>query len=357
MPKLPCLCSRFRSLLLAMATAACLPAWADLPSIEKRLALANEMGKLAERSQPAALVQALKTLAASKQREDSGVWALSVAYRGVVAQVDVALKEPAKSPTLAANLRRGTSGAWFRQLTPVLRAIVLERQAWHARGLGFASTTTPEGRRQFARLIQQAIGELDAVAERERVDPHWYAQRISLATFASEGQAQVRRLLQQGIALEPLYYETYFAALFAATPRWGGSVDEMVALINELGSRPLQNEGTSLYARLVWSAEESREWNVLQHPKLEWSKMKTSFQDVLKSYPDEWNAQKFLFMACEHGDMATVRQLAPYIKHEASKILLEKNVPIFDKCLALARGTGEPFLLRDPNTGKQHMMQ
>jgi len=85
--------------------------------------------------------------------------------------------------------------------------------------------------------------------------------------------------------------------------------------------------------------------------------MKRSFADVLKAHPADWNAQKFLLMACSHQDAAAMKLILPFIKEPASPALLGKNLPLYESCKRLAEGHGEPLLIHDEKTGKEKLVR
>lgn len=309
----------------------------------QRLTIARDFAELEARAED---------LWQNKTRSPSGVWQQSLFYtamgKGFEASIanDAAWKSVDKTLSLLAKQRPRSRSA------TLIHSTAIQQNAWRLRGLGFASTTTPEGRAAFKREILRARALLDSRKVDLSVNPEWFAQRILLATYSAEGPVAVERLFAEAVQLEPLYYQTYFNTLFFYSPRWGGSLDQMAAFMNRSIKYTTAKEGLSMYARLAWFADGNGDYQVIEEPAVDWEIMKKSFDDVLNSFPDDWNAQQFLLMACTRPDLSTAKRLVRFVKEEPSAALLGRNVSLFRSCRDLALGTGRPFVVRDRTTGE-----
>ena len=70
----------------------------------------------------------------------------------------------------------------------------------------------------------------------------------------------------------------------------------------------------------------------------DWDLINASMLDVLKHFPSDWNAQKFLYIACQRGDKKQAQLILPYIKEETSLELFHAHLPVFEKCKKWAAG-------------------
>jgi hypothetical protein len=330
---------------------------AEIESHLKRQAFVAQVVQSVVARDFASLDRKAEELRKSKARAPDGRWKVAFLYGGVeegmrkLAGTDAAWSALDKQLLDFAKQRPKSENAWL------FYAVALQTRAWQLRGTGFSSETTPAGRAAFVQYMGRARDVLDAHKDQLAANPEWYPQRIGIANFLGEGEATVDALFKEGVAKEPVYYGTYFAALHHRTPHWGGSIDAMVAFMNSSVRYATPAEGVSMYARLAWFADELGFYEVIESPAIDWKIMRQSFEDALHAFPDDWNAQKFLLMACEKPDTAEAKRVVAYVKEAASPALLRKNVPTYEACKALALGTGQPFMMRDPDTGKLKLIQ
>lgn len=293
----------------------------------------------------------------NKTRSASGVWQQSLLHGGIASGLESSIADEATWQSMDRELSAWSAGRGRSLSALIIYAQAIQQNAWRLRGRGFASTTTAAGREAFQREMRRARSILDNNKARLQSNPEWYAQRISLATYLSEGDSSVERLFLEAVKLEPFYYENFFVTLFHYSPRWGGSHDAMAAFMNRALKYATPAEGASMYARLAWYAEGGGDHEVIYSKAIDWKTMSKSFEDVLRVFPDDWNAQQFLMMACDRPDVATAKRIVPYVKEGPSEALLRKNVPVFEMCRDLALGKGEPFLMRDPTTGEMRLVR
>ena len=328
---------------------------AEIKSYEKRVAYSKTVHKrLAARD-----LQSLDNEAAafqkSQDRTADGRWKLTLFFRSVSVVMAQLVQDDAKWPSFEKRLLAFAERETRSQHAWLIYAEALNAKAWHVRGRGFSGTTTAEGRAQYRQIMSQARDALDSHKPQLSPNPHWYAQRIQLGSYLGESTENLMALFKEGIAKEPTYYPTYYSALFSLTPRWGGSERKMLAFIDS--TRGIAPEGTSLYARLFLFLHEESEDGIRDLDGVDWKLMEASMLAILKRYPDDWNSQGFLMMACMKGDMALVRRVVNEVKEPASPERLGRNLELFEMCRDVARGKMEGFIMNDPKTGKQVFMK
>jgi hypothetical protein len=301
----------------------------------------------------AALDDEAYRLRSSKARFKDGRWKLSMLYGAIGDSLPDIVKNEKPRERLESQIASYAATHPKSTNAGLFRAMVLEAEAWDARGSGYANTVSPEGWRAFSEKMGQARTVLDGGRQLMADNPAWYTDRIDLAIYTNESPGTVTALLRDGIRREPHYLPNYFAGLVRETPRWGGSTSAMVSFINRvaLASPVAQSEG--MYARLVWFAEDDYP-NIGADPGIDWKEMARSFDAILGRFPSERNAQKFFFMACMHSDKPMAIKLLPFVHAAPLANLLNGNVPLFGKCVDWSKGDLPEFMMRehDPETGK-----
>ena len=181
--------------------------------------------------------------------------------------------------------------------------------------------------------------------------PAWHELKIQAAGDAGQRRADIDRLFDAAIAREPGYQQVWYTRLNYLAPKWGGSTEAMVALVNRGRTANAPTEGSGMMARLIQIASEIGDPEVADSPAIDWAAVKVSFDDVLKRYPDDWNAQWYFFEACMHADKPEARHLLAFVKEPPSPALFERNVPVVGKCVDWATDKLPAFAVRDPSTG------
>lgn len=110
-------------------------------------------------------------------------------------------------------------------------------QAWEARGSGWASTVTEEGWKGFKAHLELAQKALVRAWELYPNTPE-AATRMITVTMGGGGVEGVpeRAWFDRAVAAEFDYFKAYACYKTAILPRWGGSLDEMVAFAKECAS-------------------------------------------------------------------------------------------------------------------------
>jgi len=153
-----------------------------------------------------------------KTRLRQGRWELPVFYDGVNGAL-YAGDDPDQWRDVWAKF-----DAWHRKFPqsitePVARAHTLVGYAWNARGTGWSSEVSSEGRLLMRDRLQQARDVLDAAAKLPRRCPEWYSAMQAVALGQSWARNEYDRLFEEAVAREPTYYDYYFNKAYYLTPR------------------------------------------------------------------------------------------------------------------------------------------
>jgi hypothetical protein len=188
---------------------------------------------------------------------------------------------------------------------PIVEAMIASASAWRARGRGYTSTVTPEGRKLFIERTHDAWRILMDNRQTSSRIPSWYARAITIGLEAGVPTAELRELFDEGIARHPGYLPIYFSYLPSFSPRWGGSFREADKFILEQVSAPTNVDGEALYARLYWLLDQvqGQDSSLFEESSLSWPRMRKGFEELMKAYPEsEWNRANFASFACRAHD-------------------------------------------------------
>lgn len=285
----------------------------------------------------------------SKARTRDGHWKLAQFYGGVSAGFEslvsgndmksleyVLLKHTEKYPE--------STNAW------IIYAIAMHAKAWDLRGFGLANTVTPEGWEGFRKFMGKARDALDTHKTQLASNPAWYSFRVKIAHHSGEGPDIIDGLFLEGITKESTYHPLFYTVMDSRHPLWGGSIQSSVKFINAFVKNATYEESVATYARLFVYLD-SPLFDTARNEVLDWALMKRSFSAVLDKYPDDFNSQKYLLMACYKGDKAETKRLLAYIKEEPSSHSIGPETLMFKNCVRWASG-GYTFAITDPKTGQ-----
>lgn len=203
-----------------------------------------------------------------------------------------------------------------RDSTPYLaKATVLVAYAWDARGGGWASTVDENSWRLFKERLAAAQQVLESSSAISKVSPVWYETMQTVALGLSWPEPAYTRLFNEAVQREPTYYFFYFNAAQYFLPRWQGRPGDLAQFVDGAVNRTQSKEGQTLYARIYWSLLWAFENQTFAPDRARWPRMRQGFQDILRSYPDNWNVNAFAFYACMAEDWPTYLQATKLMTH------------------------------------------
>lgn len=344
-----------RRLLLLLFWLVALPSHAEIHLRVALEALHEDVARRIAAGQYESVLRDADRYLATKERLSDGRWKLAILYGGL----DIGYKRAAHTPEewerraaeLQALAKRHPHSANGWLMVAQLEA----SRGWAARGEGYASTARAEDLAVFEARIEKERQLLED--HPVPTNPEWNDMRIQAAADSGAPQADLDRLFAMAIEREPGYQQNWFTRLNYARPAWGGSNERMVALINQAGGVTSPTEGRGMMGRLLQIAMELGESRLIDSPKIDWNAVKASYEDVLKRYPDDWNAQWFFFQASMHGDKAEAKHLLTFVKEPPSPALLGSNVRAYLVCVDWAEGKVPGFVTRDATTGAEKFIE
>ncbi len=182
--------------------------------------------------------------------------------------------------------------------------------AWKARGTGFASSVSPEGRKLFKERRGRALEVL--AASPVSVTTSLYGVYLAAGIRAPGDFEEARRLLDEVTEREPGFFPAYNLMGNYLLPRWFGKPGELEYYAAGVAERLGGAEGDILYARLLGSAanREEDKFVVLHHP--DYARMVRGYETWLGRTPAAKRfliQSRFCYAAGLTGDWRRVRQL------------------------------------------------
>jgi hypothetical protein len=203
-----------------------------------------------------------------------------------------------------------------RDSTPYLaKATVLVAYAWDARGGGWANTVDENDWRLFKERLVAAQQVLESSSAISKASPVWYETMQAVALGLSWPEPAYTSLFNEAVQREPTYYFFYFNAAQYFLPRWQGTPRDLAKFVDGAVNRTQTKEGQTLYARIYWSLLWAFKNQTFSPDRAKWPRMRQGFQDILRSYPDNWNANAFAFYACMAEDWPTYLQATKLMTH------------------------------------------
>lgn len=254
----------------------------------------------------------------TESRSGSGLWMLTHLYAGIRRPQDESKDENYWSDMESKALK------WIalRPESPTphnVYAGLLLGHGWKFRGGGWAGEVKKENWKPFYEYVKKAKDHLLKHKQVASTDPRWYELMINVARDEGWERQQFDELLTEAVLRHPYFHQIYFATTGYLAPKWHGSKEEIEKFANFVVEQTKAKEGMGMYARIYWYVSQIYSDAVLLHFDIDWERMKRGMDDVLASYPDQWNINHFAFFACINGD-----------KQKTVQLFRELKAPVFE---------------------------
>lgn len=266
-------------------------------------------------------------------RTSSGLWKLTLFYGGFDLILPYSEKNPKLWEAVISKLDLWQSRNPDSPAPYIAKSVALLKQAWSIRGTGYSNTVPPQAWAPFRSKVSEARQVLERSESVSSADPHWYEQMSDIATIESWDEGKFAELIERGLNAHPYYYQLYFTAMNYYLPKWHGNADEIERFARSALGRTMPKEGYGMYARIYWSVSQSQfKGDLFGRSKVDWNTMSKGIDDVLKSYPDQWNINNFAMFACLARDKEKTRQLTSLIEGEPIREAWLGNLEFFGVC-------------------------
>jgi len=134
----------------------------------------------------------------------------------------------------------------------LLRAEYFYTTGWSVRGHNFADRTSPRRRVSFQDYMQKAYADIDAAIALDGNNPYAFYMRLQIMRGYGISP-EMQEMFKESIVRYPDYVPLYEVLLSALEPRWGGSVKEMYAFVDQhAGGAPAYSPRKMLYLTLYY---------------------------------------------------------------------------------------------------------
>ncbi|MES2972536.1 MAG: DUF4034 domain-containing protein [Pseudomonadota bacterium] len=182
--------------------------------------------------------------------------------------------------------------------------------AWNARGSGYANEVTGKAWQSFEQAISD-VNQQALKATNQLRDTAIFHNLLLAIAADGDSQHQTADIFYSSVLKWPQYYDFYDVALSRLVPRWGGSWELVDAFISDWSAKLQGRESDSMYARLYSGVVRYAESP--QDTRLDWLKMKSSLEVLLRMYPDPKHTNVAASFACAYGDL-------PYLKAKLQEL-------------------------------------
>lgn len=162
-------------------------------------------------------------------------------------------------PWLEANLSAWVKGAPASYAANLARGRYYVSRAWEARGDEYISNTPPENIREMSRLMKLAIVDLEKSISLTAKPLLSYSLLIN-AGMAMGRNEQNRRWLEEANRIDPGNTYIKINYLLTLRPRWGGSMEEMQAFVDESKKLLKKQEDINLLQSHIWRSHAFVRW-------------------------------------------------------------------------------------------------
>ncbi len=278
--------------------------------LETRTNIDRKVAMLVKQKNIAGLEQLSNRFRREKTRTGSGVWKLTVFYSAFSLLVPKTADDVEGWQGLHQFLDK-----WEKEFpdspTPhIVRSILYVERAWKIRGSGLARQVKKENWKPFREKIREARNLLLEKKDILQEDPHWWVVMGIVARAEAWPEEKFMKILQKGMKKYPGYYQMYFSAVNYLSPLWYGNSEKIESFARFATENTRDKEGNALYARIYWYASDAAfQGRLFGNSKVDWETMRLGIDDVLRTYPDQWNINNFAFFACAAKDKQKTREL------------------------------------------------
>ena len=199
------------------------------------------------------------------------------------------------------------------------RGIFRVRNGYEARGTESARETPAENMKAMRRWLELGIADLESSL---RINPRFVVPATYLIyAHRSEGDQEVIATSgNRAVGLGPAEYRTYIFWLTSAAPLWGGSIDNLHAIVEVAKPHVADNPLLALAnARAL----------LLERRALHGQLTRADYLDVLAIAPDEWALKETGLAALGDDSVATLSQLVRFAPTVANYVVRSEQLALF----------------------------
>jgi hypothetical protein len=144
---------------------------------------------------------------------------------------------------------------------------------------------------------------------------------VALIVAGSSGQpaAQFDALFEEAVGKFPTYLPLYLTRLNYYLPQWGGDFGKVDSFIERSVQRTQQTDGSAFYAWLYVDVarKSGGDESFFRATRVSWPRMRDSFDDMIRRYPDTWNKIVYATFACLARDREATAKVLTMLPPDA----------------------------------------
>ncbi|MBI3528800.1 MAG: hypothetical protein HY067_12630 [Betaproteobacteria bacterium] len=213
-------------------------------------------------------------------------------------------------------------------------ARALSAHAFFFRGKGYANTVPEEAWEPFFRYENIAMDYLNKNESIASADTGWYAIKIHIAKHLGWKRERINPFIEEALSKNVDDDRIYYAVLDYLFPKWHGDADQLEHFVSYVVTKTQEKRGMELYARFYAAASQFQyKHELFSQSKASWPRMKIGFEDLLRRYPDPWNANIYAHFACLARDKEKSVELMKMIGGSPALIVWEPDgIEVFTRC-------------------------
>jgi hypothetical protein len=305
------------------AEAANWPDWSETESRVQSLFTEPDFDLVARAERE--LAESTERFPNGEYRFDAWYWALNLMFK----------KQPDR---YAETLEKWKVVADNKGQVLLAQVLLLEGEAWAARGGGYSNTVSPEARRIYEAKMGEADALIDSAPAALKKTGAWHAIKVGLAMERGDQRGAKSTAFRKAATAWPEYGRIYKTAINLSLPQWGGNFDDVEAVVRYAYDKTKATAGATWYATLYTDMFIANPRYTLKDTRADWTLMRKGFFDALDKPGTDGRLFSFAGMACQMRDREVAKRLYGVIDQ-----LPEAKRPKMatDPCRVFANG-GEP---------------
>jgi len=197
----------------------------------------------------------------------------------------------------------------------VIKGRILEQLAWIARGDGYANSVSQYQARAFRQLLAKAHDFLEANRAVGSKDPEFYALLVANSYEQQGTNLSMEAIAVEGLGKFPSDDGIYTYTIRGLMPMWGGNamgLDHFIQMASTQVPEPSRDEIYAMLYERAWALQYGEA--LFQATQVDWLRMKRGLLAYLRSFPSNWNRDRFAIIACQARDLGFARQMLDEIK-------------------------------------------
>jgi len=276
------------------------------------------------------IARAERELADSTQTFPNGDYYFDAWYWALYVMFD---QQPTRYRETLEKWKTATGGEGHVLLAEVMMRI---GEGWEARGSGFANTVSPEAWAIYRARLEEADALLVSAPPALKKTGAWHALNLSLALQLNQERGADGPAFRSAVAVWPTYARIYKMAISLSSPRWGGSFNDVEAVVRYAYEKTKATEGAAWYANLYTDYFVGSSQYTLRDSNANWTLMKKGFRDAMGKPGTDGRLFSFAMMACQVRDREEAKRLYDLID-QLPEAMRPKNTT-GDPCRMFANG-------------------